>query len=445
MSDSPRTMILGMHLGSGYGSQGTSWRAPNVDPSNYADITAQIRYAQAAERGKFHFLFLPDFPGVTRELGTSVPQATMDPMMTLAAISQATERIGFVATGSTTFNEPYNLARQFKTLDVMSRGRSGWNAVTTSAPLAAANFGQGVADRPERYGRAHEVIQIVQALWGSWGQDAWVQDKESGRFLDTDQLQPINLQGQYVSSRGPLPIPPSPQGQPVIFSAGGGEYGLTIAGRYASGVIGASFTIEDARAERQAARNAAEQAGRDPDEVKYFAGVMPLIGSTVRDALDRRLQIDEHLIPQRVPHLGAMLGLELGPEQLDEPLRPAQLERARPHPYDPRAPRALEIAREGWSVGDILAHGVIDYHPTPVGPPSVIADHLQDWFEAGAVDGFWVSPDINEDGIDTFVDQVVPLLQERGLCHLDYEGTTLREHLGVPDQYGLDPRLDQNS
>lgn len=289
------------------------------------------------------------------------------------------------------------------------------------------------------------MIQIVQALWGSWGPDAWVQDKESGRFLDTDQLQPINIQGQYVSSRGPLPIPPSPQGQPVIFSAGGGEYGLTIAGRYASGVIGASFTIEDARAERQAARDAAEQAGRDPDEVKYFAGVMPLIGSTVRDALDRRLQIDEHLIPQRVPHLGAMLGLELGPEQLDEPLGPAQLERARPHPYDPRAPRALEIAHEGWSVRDILAHGVIDYHPTPVGPPSVIADHLQEWFEAGAVDGFWVSPDINEDGIDTFVDQVVPLLQERGLYHLDYEGTTLREHLGVPDQYGQDPRLDQNS
>ncbi|WP_432507155.1 NtaA/DmoA family FMN-dependent monooxygenase [Kineococcus arenarius] len=436
-----RTMILGLHLGTGYGSQAASWRHPDVDPANYTNFDAQVRYAQAAERGKFAFLFLPDSLAMTRDLDHEVPQATLEPMLTLAAIARETKRIGFVATGSTTFNEPYNLARQFKTLDVMSHGRSGWNAVTTSDPAAAANFGQAIADRPERYARAHEMIQIVQALWGSWEADAWVKDQATGVFADTAKIQPVNLQGRYVAARGPLPVPPSEQGQPVIFSAGGGQNGLNIAGRYASGVIGAAFSIDDARAQRDAVREAARAAGRDPDDVKYFAGVMPALGTSVRDALDRRIRLNGDVFPARAPHLGAMLGLPLDARRLDEPLTPAELAAARPSPFDPRSQHALEVARQGWTIREVLAHGVIDYHPTPVGPPEVVADHLQEWFEAGAVDGFWVSPDVNERDIDTFVNEVIPLLQERGLYHRDYEGATLRENLGVPYQYGLDPRL----
>lgn len=435
-----RTMILGMHLGTGYGSQGMSWRAPGVDPANYTDIDAQVRYARAAERGKFAFLFLPDNLAMTRGIDREVPQATLDPMLSLAVIAHATERIGFVATGSTTFNEPYNIARQFKALDVMSHGRAGWNAVTTSDPSAAANFGRTIAERPERYGRAHETLQIVQALWGSWQEDAWVKDPDTGVFVDTDKVRPVNLQGTHVASRGPLPIPPSEQGQPVIFSAGGGEYGLTIAGRYASGVIGAAFTVDDARAQRDAAREAARQAGRNPDEIKYFAGVMPALGTSVRDALNRRIALNEDSFPSRVPYLGAMLGLSLDTGRLDEPLTRAQLAAAQASPFDPRAAHALKVAHQGWTVREILAHGVIDYHPTPVGSAADVADHLQEWFEAGAVDGFWVSPDVNETDIDTFVDEVVPLLQDRGLYPRDYDGTTLREHLGVPYQYGIDPR-----
>ncbi|WP_251151100.1 NtaA/DmoA family FMN-dependent monooxygenase [Cellulosimicrobium sp. Marseille-Q4280] len=435
-----RTMILGMHLGTGYGSQGMSWRAPGVDPANYTDIDAQVRYARAAERGKFAFLFLPDNLAMTRGIDREVPQATLDPMLSLAVIAHATERIGFVATGSTTFNEPYNIARQFKALDVMSHGRAGWNAVTTSDPSAAANFGRTIAERPERYGRAHETLQIVQALWGSWQEDAWVKDPDTGVFVDTDKVRPVNLQGTHVASRGPLPIPPSEQGQPVIFSAGGGEYGLTIAGRYASGVIGAAFTVDDARAQRDAAREAARQAGRNPDEIKYFAGVMPALGTSVRDALNRRIALNEDSFPSRVPYLGAMLGLSLDAGRLDEPLTRAQLAAAQASPFDPRAAHALKVAHQGWTVREILAHGVIDYHPTPVGSAADVADHLQEWFEAGAVDGFWVSPDVNETDIDTFVDEVIPLLQDRGLYPRDYDGTTLREHLGVPYQYGIDPR-----
>jgi FMN-dependent oxidoreductase (nitrilotriacetate monooxygenase family) len=434
-------MILGMHLGNGYGSQGSAWRAPGVDPANYASFDAQVRYAQAAERGKFAFLFLPDFPGLQSGLNSEAPQITLEPMMTLAAIARATERIGLVATGSTTFNEPFNLARQFKALDVMSHGRAGWNAVTTSDPAAAANFGQAIAPRQQRYQRAHETIQIAQALWGSWQQDAWIKDQETGHFADPDKIQPISLQGEYVASRGPLPIPPSEQGQPVIFSAGGGENGLELAGRYANGVIAAVFTIEDARNQRQAYRDAAQRAGRNPDEIKFFAGVMPAIGKNKRAALDRRVQLGELTAASRVPYLGSMLNLQLDAGQLDESLTAAQLQAASPSPFDPRSARALQVAREGWTIRDILAHGVIDYHPTPVGDASVTADHMQEWFDAGACDGFWVSIDVNEDGIDTFVDEVVPLLQARGIYHRDYEGSTLRDHLGAPAQYGLDMRL----
>ena len=436
-----KQIILGMHLGNGYGSQSSAWRAPGVDPANYTSFDAQVRYAQAAERGKFAFLFLPDFLGEQADLTRESLMITLEPIVTLAAIARETKRIGLVATGSTTFNEPFNIARQFKALDIMSHGRAGWNAVTTSDPAAAANYGQAIAPRPERYQRAHETIQITQALWGSWQQDAWVKDTGTGRFADPAKIQPINLQGEYVASRGPLPIPPSEQGQPVVFSAGGGANGAELAGRYASGVIGAVFTIEDARNQREALRDAARRAGRDPDEVKFFAGVMPAIGKTKRDALDRRVALGELTAPARARYLGSMLNLTLDASQLDEPLTHTQLAAASPSPFDPRSVRALEVAREGWTIRDILAHGVIDYHPTPVGTASVTADHMQEWFEAGACDGFWVSIDINEDGIDTFVDEVVPLLQERGLYHDDYEGSTLRDHLGAPAQYGLDPRI----
>lgn len=436
-------MILGLHIGSGYGSQSSAWRAPGVDPANYTSFDAQVRYAQAAERGKFAFLFFPDFPGEHVDLSRESFMISIDPLMTLAAIARETDRIGLVATASTTFNEPFTIARQFKALDIMSHGRAGWNAVTTSDPGAAANFGQTVAPRAERYQHAHETIQIVEALWGSWQQDAWVKDTATGRFADRDKIRPINLQGEYVASRGPLNIPPSEQGQPVIFSAGGGANGAEIAGRHASGVIGAVFTIEDAREQRNALREAARAAGRDPDDVKFFAGVMPALGKTKREALDRRVALGELAAPARVGYLGQMLNLPsaLDAAQIDKPLAAGQLAAASPNPYDPRSARALEIAREGWTIRDILAHGVIDYHPTPVGPASVVADHMEEWFEAGACDGFWVSVDVNEDGIDAFVDEVIPLLQERGIYHEDYEGATLRDHLAAPAQYGKDPRV----
>lgn len=437
-----RDVILGMTLTDGYGNLHGAWRAPGVDPGNYTDIDASIRYARAAERGLFSFLFTPDFPAVRGDVEHSTVSNVLDPIVSLTAIARATDRIGFVATGSTTFQEPFNLARQFKALDVVSHGRAGWNAVTTSDAAVAANYGRPVAERAERYERAHEVIQITQALWGSWEAGAWVKDQAGDRFIDPSKLRPINLQGEHVASRGPLAIPPSAQGQPVVFTAGGpSPHLLAIAGRYASGFIAEVWTIEEARAQRELVRDAARAAGRDPDEIKYFAGLMTTVAPTVRDGLDRRLALAGAVLEARLPHLGAMIGVELRPERIDVPLTEGELAVARPSPADPRSGVALDVARSGWSPRDVLAHGVIDFHPTVVGPGSLHADHMQEWFEAGAVDGFWVSPDVYEDGVDAFVDEVVPVLQERGLYPRAYRGATLRENLGVPAQYGADPRI----
>jgi FMN-dependent oxidoreductase (nitrilotriacetate monooxygenase family) len=438
---SARNVILGMGLTDGYGNLHGAWRAPGVDPGNYADIDASIRYAQSAERGLFTFLFTPDFPAVRGNLEHATISNVLDPIVSLTAIARATERIGFVATGSTTFQEPFNLARQFKALDVISHGRAGWNAVTTSDPSVAANYGRPVAERAERYARAHEAIQITQALWGSWEKDAWVKDQAGNRFIDQSKLQPINLQGEYVASRGPLAIPPSEQGQPVVFTSGGpSPHLLSIAGRYASGFIAEVWTIDEARAQRELVRNAAREAGRNPDEIKYFAGLMTTVAPTVREGLDRRIALAGDVIEARVGHLGAMMGLELRPDRIDQALSDREIAAARPSSNDPRSGIALDVARQGWSPRDILAHGVIDFHPTTVGPGVVHADHIQEWLEADAVDGFWISPDVYEDGVDAFVDEVVPLLQERGLYPSTYPGATLRENLGVPAQYGLDPR-----
>jgi len=442
VSGTDRKMLIGLHLGNGYGSQPGAWRMPWVDPQSYTSFDSRVKQAQAAERGKFQFIFLPDGPGaVITDIASESPAFNLDVMMTLAAVARETSRIGLVATGSTTFNEPFNLARQFKALDVMSHGRVGWNAITSSGDDVAANYGTRIPSSEDRYGRAHEAIQLIQALWGSWGKEAWVHNQETGQFADKDKIRPINLQGKFVGSRGPLYIPPSEQGQPIIFHAGGSPNAHELAGRFANVVIGAAFTIEDARAQRNAFRASAMSYGRDPDEIKYIPGLMTTIAKDRRSALDRRIELGGDLFPHKTSYLQQMLGIQLDPLRMNEPLSKAQLDAARPSRYDPRSVNALKIAKEGWSLRDILAHGVIDYHPVIVGPGEEAADHMQEWFEAGAADGFWISADVNSDGIDAFVDEVIPVLQKRGLFHKDYEGKTLREHLGAPDQYGLDPRV----
>lgn len=436
-----KEMQLALQMVSGYGAEFSAWRIPGTDSAAYTNMDSYVERAKIAEKGKFQMIFIADTPALTVDLGPQTPMFPMDPMLALMAVARETKHIGLVATLSTTFNYPYNIARQFKALDVISHGRVGWNAVTSSLPVAAANFGAQIAGRRERYAKAHEAIKIVQALWGSWELDALTLDAEGGQFADMTKIQPINLQGKYYASRGPLPIPPSEQGQPVIFQAGGGTEGLELAGKYASGVYANPYDIESARAHRQALRESAARFGRNPDDIKMYAGFMFSLGSTEEEGLARRRQLmsfNPEEIPSRVSYLGTMVGLRLSMNSIDidQPLPANLLKRAYANPQDPRSPRALQLLKKGLSIRDVLAHGVINYHPVVAGTAVQVADFLEEWFLAGACDGFSVVPDIAYDGVADFVEQVVPILQERGLFHKDYEGKTLRENMGVPYQYG---------
>ncbi|OAB46458.1 NtaA/DmoA family FMN-dependent monooxygenase [Paenibacillus antarcticus] len=431
-------MQIAMQLGAGFGIDSGAWRMPGGDPTAYTNMDSYVKLAQTAERGKIQMLFMADTPALGVDLTNRPPQSPMDPMLALTVIARETERIGLVATLSTTFNDPYNVARQFKALDVISHGRAGWNAVTTSNQAAAANFGSQVASRTERYERAHEFIQLVQALWGSWEEGAMTLDVEKGIYANMNKIKPINLGGKYLSSHGPLPIPPSEQGQPVIFQAGGGQEGLELAGLYASGVYASPYDIPSAKAYREMVRQSAVKFGRNPDEVKVLPGFIPSIASTEDEAIERRKQLDGYTdLTGKVSYLGAMLGVPLSFDDIDRPLSPELRKYAKANPQDPRSPRALELVMRGMTIRDVLAHGVINYHPVIAGTPEQVADFMEEWYVSGACDGFAIQPDASFDGVSDFVDYVIPILQKRGLFHKDYEGTTLREHMGVSYQYGL--------
>lgn len=435
-----KQMKIVLQMVSGYGGEFKTWRLPQAKADAYTDMDLYVEMAKIAERGKLHALFMADTPALVNDLSTDSPMHSMDPLIAMTSVARATDRIGLVGTFSTTFNEPYNLARHLKTLDVISHGRVGWNAVTTSTPATAANFGTHLQSSSDRYGRAHEVIEAVQGLWGSWGKEAYTHNKETGQFADTSAIRPVNYKGNYVQTAGPLPIPPSEQGQPPVFQAGPSPEGVRLAGRFASGVYANPFTIEEARAYRQELQESAVAHGRSADDIKIFTGFMFSIANSKEEALERRRQVlafDQDELAHRLAYLGAMVGLNFSGIDPYQPLPESWLKMARANRMDPRSPRALEILQEGYSPIDTLAHGVINYHPVVVGTATDVADFLQEWFEAGACDGFSIVPDLAHDGVEAFVDQVVPILQERGIFHQDYEGETLRDHLGLPYQYGV--------
>ncbi|MEK4439277.1 NtaA/DmoA family FMN-dependent monooxygenase [Paenibacillus sp. FSL K6-2862] len=438
-------MILGVALTNNFGAHPAAWRMPHVDPGSYTNIDVAVEHARTAERGGLQFVFIADRLFLHGDLAVSNPLFNMDPIVTLAAVSQATERIGLAATASTSFTEPYLMARQLKALDVISRGRVAWNAVPSFEPDAFANFGKLPPPRENKYDRLHEVIQIVQALWGSWEYEAGQPD-QAGMFADPAHVRPVNLQGNHVGARGPLPVPPSEQGQPVIIMPASSGYGLQAAAMYADVVIAMPSSIAEGRAQRNIVLQAAAEAGRNPDEIRFIVFAGFTVGDTEREALNARRVLDDQIgIHGQLSRLSAYLGL--GHEMIlpDKPLTAAQLVSVRAHPQDARSVRAVELARAGWSPRDILAHAVFDPYPSVVGTAEQVADHLQEWFQAEAADGFMLNFDDFHTELGNFVDHVVPILRERGLFHDGYEGKTLRNHLGLPAQYGLDPRIATGS
>lgn len=434
-------MILGVAIPNNFGAHPAAWRMPHVDPKDYTNLDVTVKHVQTAERGGLDFVFMPDRLYMHGDLAVAPPVFNIDPIISLAAVVHATKWIGLVSTASTSFTEPYLLARQFKALDVISHGRIGWNAVPSYEPEAFANFGKDLPHRENKYERLHEVVQIVQALWGSWGYEAG-EPNQARMFANPDHIQPVNLRGLHVGARGPLPVPPSEQGQPVMVLPFSSGYGLEAAGMYADVVIAMPQSIKQGQAMREAVRQAAKQVGRDPDEVRMLAFVGYTIADTERQALNMRRALDDRMDVQALlSQLGAYLGLREAPGRPEEPFTPVQLAAMRPRPQDPRSARAVELAKAGWSPRDILAHAPFDACPSVVGTAQQVADDLQRWFEAGAADGFMVNFDDFSIGIDAFVERVVPILRAREIFPGDYRGTTLRDHLGLPAQYGLDPRI----
>ncbi|MBE9579787.1 NtaA/DmoA family FMN-dependent monooxygenase [Moraxella sp. K1664] len=446
LDNANKQMKLALQLVSGYGGEFQSWRLADSNERAYTDIDFYAQMAKTAEKGKIHTLFIADTPsfgggGGGTDISTRSPAFPLEPMVMLSAVAYATQKIGMVATFSTTYNLPYNLARQLKTLDTLSQGRVGWNAVTIGTRETAYNFGdKPLPDTTTRYEMAHEMVEAVQTLWGGFGENAYITDKATGVFADMSQIKPAHYQGKHYQVKGALPIPATPQGQPPIFQAGPSPEGVELAGRFASGVYANPFTIDEARAYRNVLKQSAIQHGRNADDINMFSGFMFTIGDTYEEALARRMKLIDFMSDDefygQIRYLSAMIGVNLHGLNLNEPLPKHLQNQATPHPHDPRSPRAVELIKQGMSPKEALANGVINYHPVVVGTATDVADFMENWFKAGATDGFSLAPD-SQKGVQDFVEKVVPILQERGIYHADYEGSTLREHLGVPYQYGL--------
>jgi FMN-dependent oxidoreductase (nitrilotriacetate monooxygenase family) len=425
-----------MHINlflAGLGHHEAAWRLPESRPSSLFELEHYRHAALVAEGGKLDSVFFAD----TLSTGVNVRRNLMtaiEPTALLAALAPATSRIGLIATASTSYNDPYNLARRFATIDHLSGGRAGWNIVTSASEAEARNFGLASrADHADRYRRAAEFVEVATALWDSWEDDALVADKGSGLFVETDLLHEIDHDGDHFRVAGPLGLPRSPQGRPVLVQAGSSEAGMNLAARVAEAVFTAQRTLADGQAFYADLKARAARAGRDPAGVVILPGISPFIGSTEAEA--RRVEDDLHGLVQTeyaLAQLSRMLDLEIGEDQLDQKL-PAVPGEDSVNGAKSRFSLVVDLARsEDLTVRQLigrLAGG--RGHRTIVGTPEQIADDLQLWFENGAADGFNFMPPSIPDQLEVFVDHVVPILQKRGLFRTEYEGTTLRDHYGL--------------
>ncbi|MBV9563606.1 MAG: LLM class flavin-dependent oxidoreductase [Bradyrhizobium sp.] len=421
------------------GTYASAWRLPESDPHACFDIAHYVRVAQIAERGRLDAIFLADTPAITDRIEYR-SFMSLEPTIVLATVAASTTHIGLIATASTTYNEPYNIARRFSTLDHASGGRSGWNAVTTADAASSRNFGLvGVIEHKARYERAKEFAEVVHALWDSWEDDAFIGDKHSARFVDTAKVHPISHRGNYYSVAGPLNVPRSPQGRPVTVQAGGSSDGREFAASHAEAVFTLAQTIDEGVAYARDLRTRAAAYGRSGDSIVILPGLTTVIGSTAAEAKRRQDELWE-LVPieYSLARLAGTLQIDPGLLDLDKPLPD-------PLPLPPNANHTMfqgtvSLARRGnLTVRQLLrALGGGVGHRIIVGTPEQIADDIEAWFKAGAADGFNLMPDVLPSGLETFVDQVVPILQRRGLFRTDYNGSTLRDHFGLakpPSRY----------
>lgn len=415
------------------GHHEAAWRLPDAYPYPDTDLAAYQRQAWIAERGRLDAVFLADIP----VLGDPArrPAQAPDPTVLLAALAASTEDIGLIGTATTTFEEPFNLARRFASLDLLSGGRAGWNMVTTAAVHAAANYGVPMPGPDERYARGEEFLEVVLGLWSSWEPGAVVADKAAGVHADPARVRRLDHHGTHFSVAGPLNVGRSAQGHPVVVQAGSSGPGVALAAKYAEAVFTAQRTLAEAQAFYGQLRAGARRAGRNPDHLKVLPGIVPVIGGTEAQAQALRDELDGLVVLDlAVQQLAELTGLPVEALALDAPLpdgiRPVE------ETIGSRARYELVVSlarRGGLTVRQLLVElGSGRGHRVVVGTPEQVADSLEEWFISGAADGFNVMAPVLPDQLEVFVDEVVPLLRRRGLFRSDYEGSTLREHYGLP-------------
>ena len=412
-----------------------AWRYPGAFRDANFNLAHLKRFAQTLERGKFDAFFMADHLAVLNmpleALKRSHTVTSFEPFTLLSALAGVTERIGLIATASTTFDEPFHIARRFASLDHISSGRAGWNIVTTSNPQAALNFGREEhMDHDERYRRAREFFDVVTGLWDSFADDAFVRDVDAGVYFDPARLHVLEHRGEFLKVRGPLNIARPVQGWPVIVQAGASEAGKQLAAETAEVIFGAQSTLEAGQKFYADVKGRMRRLGRNPEHLKILPGAFVVVGETLGEAQRKRAQLDGLVhYESSIASLSVALGHDASgfdPEQALPEIPPTNASHS-------SRERVIELARrEGLNVRQ-LAQRLGGFAGLAfVGTPRSIADQMEEWLVTEASDGFNVMFPYLPAGLDDFVDQVVPELQRRGLFRREYEGATLRENLGLP-------------
>ncbi|MFE2429225.1 LLM class flavin-dependent oxidoreductase [Streptomyces sp. NPDC059373] len=416
------------------GHHDAAWRHPRTRPERATDLTYFQELARTAERGKLDSVFLADGLALWGQVRYNV-LGGFEPLTLLSALAAVTSRIGLIATVSTTFNEPFHVARKFASLDHISGGRAGWNIVTSGSVNEARNF--GLAEHPEhsaRYDRAREFVDVATKLWDSWEDDAPVVDRERGIYADAGKVRAIDHAGEHFRVQGPLNVQRSPQGYPLLVQAGSSEDGKEFAAQHAEAVFTAQQTLADGQAFYKDLKSRLPRYGRAPEDLKILPGICPVIGSTEAEAHALEDELTALQIPEYgLAQLSTMLGVDLAGLPLDGPL-PELPEERDINGNKSRFTLVAELARrDGLNLRELIARlGGGRGHRVFAGTPEQIADQLEEWFTQGAADGFNIMPPHLPGGLEDFVDHVVPILQDRGLFRTEYTGRTLREHYGLP-------------
>lgn len=434
MTTTARQLNLNVFLAE-TGHHVAAWRLPSVQANAGTDLRAFAELTRTAERACLDAIFFADSVAANVAPGASFAARSdrLDPLTLLPALAALSEHIGLIATATTSYNEPYHIARKFASLDHLSGGRAGWNLVTSDNAAEAQNFSRSEhIGHAERYERAREFHQVVNGLWDSWDDDSFLRDKTSGRYYDESTLRVLDHRGKHFKVKGPLNVPRSPQGRPVVVQAGSSEDGRQLAAQTADVVFTAQYELASAQAFYRDMKARAVAYGRSPDEIKILPGLSVVVGRTDAEAQDRFAELQSLVPPEAgLGALSRMIGnFDLSGYPLDGPLPP--LPQTETGQQSRQALLTQLAGSENLTIRQLyLRIAAGRGHLQVVGGPKTIADTIQTWFEAGAADGFNVMPAELPDGLKQFCELVVPELQRRGLFRTRYTGRTLREHLGL--------------